>query len=256
MAETDKSGKGVDLLGIAEVGKALAPLSKAALKVTESAIGGAEAFLGRICLPAAEEFGLLVRDRVSHWRACNAAAIAEKAQAKLEGRDTPGLHAHPRLVSEVIGKGSWTDDDALQDMWAGLLASSCTENADDSNLIFTGLLGQLTSLQVIVLNLACTHSIKYTRRAGFAHADPIRLTLQELESLTGVNDKFRLDRELDHLRSLNLTGRGFHCEKLVAEIGPSPLALAMYVRCQGFIGSPVEFWDLKPKGKQAHGSPA
>jgi len=39
-------------------------LAEAINTVTTSVVGGAEAFLGRICLPAAEEFGLLLRDRV------------------------------------------------------------------------------------------------------------------------------------------------------------------------------------------------
>ncbi len=41
------------------------PLGEAAKIVTQAAVDGAGAFLGRICLPAAEEFGLLLRDKVA-----------------------------------------------------------------------------------------------------------------------------------------------------------------------------------------------
>ena len=68
--------KSLDLLGAKPVGDAV----KIA---TEGMFKGAGEFLGRICLPAAEEFGLLLRDRVSHWRASHAARIAERAEAKL-----------------------------------------------------------------------------------------------------------------------------------------------------------------------------
>ena len=49
-----------DVLGIAPVGRAVE-------RVTDSVLSGAEAVLGRVCLPAAEEFGLLLRDKVSRW---------------------------------------------------------------------------------------------------------------------------------------------------------------------------------------------
>jgi hypothetical protein len=71
-------------------------------------------------LPA-EEPGLLWRDRIAHWRAKHAHAIATKAQ-ELLGDNSTRLHAHPRLVIKVMEHGSWSDDDMLQDMWAGLLA--------------------------------------------------------------------------------------------------------------------------------------
>jgi len=61
-------------------------------------------------------------------------------------------HAHPRLVSKIIEQGSWVDEDIVQGMWAGLMASSCTEDGqDESNFIFISILGQITSLQARVI---------------------------------------------------------------------------------------------------------
>ena len=54
--------KALDLLGI----KGLSDSVKA---TTQGLLDGAAAFLSRVCLPAAEEFGLVLRDRVSAWRA-------------------------------------------------------------------------------------------------------------------------------------------------------------------------------------------
>src|ERR1039457_4472912 len=115
--------KSLDILGVR-------PVAKAVDRTTEASLAGASAFLSRICLPAAEEFGLLLRDRVGHWRATNAAKIAAKAEqltAGAKGR----LEAHPRLAWQIIEKGSWTDDEVIQNMWAGLLASSCSGRKDD-----------------------------------------------------------------------------------------------------------------------------
>jgi hypothetical protein len=36
------------------------------------------------------------------------------------------LHAAPRMVAQAIEQSSWTDDEDLQAMWAGLLVSSCS----------------------------------------------------------------------------------------------------------------------------------
>ena len=66
-----------DLLGTAAVGRAVE-------RTTDSMFSGAEAVLARICLPAAEEFGLLLRDKVSDWRKKNAAATVQKSQVMLE----------------------------------------------------------------------------------------------------------------------------------------------------------------------------
>jgi hypothetical protein len=65
----------LDVLGIK-------PLAEAINTVIKGTVDGAAVFLGRICLPAAEEFGLLLRDRVSHWRRQNLIRIAEKAERK------------------------------------------------------------------------------------------------------------------------------------------------------------------------------
>jgi hypothetical protein len=66
-------------------------------KVVDGSIEGASAFLSRICLPAAEEFGFLLKDKVSAWRAKNAINIAYKAQLLSEERAKKQvLRAHPR----------------------------------------------------------------------------------------------------------------------------------------------------------------
>jgi hypothetical protein len=57
--------KSLDIFGVQ-------PLSKAAERVIDGAVEAAKSLFDRICLPAAEEFGLLLKDRLSHWRAQNA----------------------------------------------------------------------------------------------------------------------------------------------------------------------------------------
>jgi hypothetical protein len=89
------------------------PVAKAIDRATEGTLAGAGAFLSRICLPATEEFGLLLKDRVSLWRARNAARIASGAERLTAEKEGP-LEAHPRLAWEIIDKGSWADDELVQ----------------------------------------------------------------------------------------------------------------------------------------------
>jgi len=206
----------------------LAPYGEAVRVVAQSVVDGAGAFLGRICLPAAEEFGLLLRDRVANWRRANAVLIAQKAERLLG--NVPNSYAHPRLVYQILENGSLADDDTLQEMWAGLLVSSCSANGrDESNLTFIGILSGLTSSEVRLLNYACDSATKLLTPAGWLGAERQICTASALIEASQISDLHRLDRELDHLRSLGLldahTGFKMHAQDKIADVTPSTLGL-------------------------------
>jgi hypothetical protein len=230
-----------DLLGIAPVGRAVE-------RVTDSVLSGAEALLARVCLPAAEEFGLLLRDKVGEWRRRNAVATVLKAQPMLEAAAGEGRHAPPRLIIESLAHASWSDNDEVQQMWAGLLASSCSKDGrDDSNWIFVNLLGQLTEMQAHILKVACESATKIVQPMGLIAAEALHRTGPELIALTGCPDVQRIDRELDHLRALGLIQFGFVgglATQPLADIRPSPLALHLYVRAQGSLQNPLDYFGL------------
>jgi hypothetical protein len=242
----DDEQKSLDLLGI----KPLADTVKIGM---QALVDGASAFLSRICLPAAEEFGLALKDRVHHFRETNKAVMLHKAEEKLKNFSTvEGKSAHPRLVGEIINHGSWVENERIQDMWAGLLASACTEDGqDDSNLIFINILSQLTRVQASILNYSCENAEKNLSKAGWLTSEtPLIVNLEELQEITGCTDFHRLDRELDYLRSFGLIGGsgifggGFGPDSTDADLTPTGLALQMYVRCQGFIGPPNEYFGI------------
>lgn len=255
----DNESKSLDLLGVKPVGEAV----KIA---TEETFRGAEAFFGRICLPAAEEFGLLLRDRITHWRANQAAKIAERAEAKILKAGRGNVRALPRVVFEVIDKGSWTDDDIIQDAWAGILASACTEDGgDDSNIVFTSLLAQLTGVQLRILNYCVEACPKFKLPKELPFAKRIQFPFDKLVEVSGCEDAHRLDRELDHLRALELIGPGGFfgggggfdtSDSLDADIRVTPLAIYLYVRGQGFVGTPGDFFglELEPEKDPNEGS--
>lgn len=111
----------LDILGIK-------PISEAVNTSVEKSFQGIEGFLKSVCMPALDEIGLLLKDKVRHWRLNNALRIIEKSKGKLDFQGkTLQINAHPRVVLSIIENGSVIDNDELQDLWAGLFASSCTE---------------------------------------------------------------------------------------------------------------------------------
>lgn len=244
---SEEKDKSLDIFGIK-------PASKSVEKVTDGVVDGARAFLGRICLPAAEEFGLLLQDHVRSWRATKAASLAQKAEQKVVlYHGNADIKVHPRIAHSIFEEGSWAEDETIHNMWAGLLASGCDETGlDDSNVIFIAILKQLTSLQVRVLRFAVENSNKYVSVGGWPYADRINYSLEQLKDISQTEDVSRIDRELDYLRSMELIGStlgggGFNPDNDTAEITPTGLALHLYVRGEGFIGTPTDYWALEKK---------
>lgn len=228
--------------------------------LAKGSVDGAAAFFGRICLPAAEEFGLLLKDKVHAYRQNNMVAIAQSAEAILDQYGNHAVTAHPRLVSEILEHGSWTDDETIQKMWAGLLISSCDETGqDDGNLIFIDLLRQLSTAQVKILDYACQHSNKIIIDADVLSCNTFNANHDTITEISQVKDKHRIHRELAHLRALGLivdgeVREGWHQPDkssspnakpvyyIDVSLTPSDLAFHLYVRSKGFNGSPIEFF--------------
>lgn len=237
---TEQNSSSLDILGVKPVADAVSHVSK-------GAVDGASSFLSRICLPAAEEFGLLLQDKVRAWRASNAIRVVIEAQALQQKYDSmQGGHAHPRLVASVIEEGSWADDNALREMWGGLLASSCSQDGrDDSNLIFIGLLKQLTRVQVRLLCFAVEHAKKGIDSNGLITViDPLMINIPTVLRVAEVDDIHRVDQELDHLRGSGLIAAGFAPDESQANLIPTALAINLYVRCQGYRGNAADYFGI------------
>src|SRR6266571_7156024 len=160
--------------------------------------------LDRVCTPVAEEAALILRDKLHAYRVRNLVAMAKKLQPLLE--DVPaGDQAPPRLAAAVMEHASWTADDQIQGMWAGLLASSCSPGArDDGNLIFIDLLSRLTAPQVRILDVVCRDVPKRAQGGLIGVQSAYLLDREQIMSISGLDDLARVDRELDHLRSIGL----------------------------------------------------
>lgn len=233
---------GGDILGIRPYGEAINTGVKKSFE-------GIEGFLKLVCAPALEEVGLLLKDHVRHWRLKNILKILHKAKDKVEFVNGDlELKAHPRVALSIIENGSLNDNEELQELWAGLFISSCkSESQNDENLIFVDLLKQLTVIQAQIIKHSCENGEKLIKN-GLITGHTFKVDCDTLFAITGVRNIGRLDRELDHLRSLNLIGAGgnggfsFNDNPPEAEISPTGLSIHLYVKGQGYSGDPISYW--------------
>jgi len=243
MSETEKN-KG-DIFGIGPYGETI-----------KCGVESAVQFLEALCLPAAEEFGLYLRDKVHRWRLKNTLAIIQEAKQILEKRSNPeSLHAHPRIVIKVIQEGSCIDDSDLQKMWAGLLASSCTKDGtDETNLIFVNILCQISSVQARIINYLTPESMRRFH-AHLPNCNPITVGKSKLHEVAGLTDQAVLERELNHLGSLGLIS--WQTIRNVGEetryiIRIEDVTLRLCARCNGyeFYVDWARLYDVSENNKQ------
>ena len=201
-------------------------------------------FLEAICLPAAEEIGVILRDKLRIWRLKNITPILQESKAMLEKRGSlDNIKCHPRIAVKIIEEGSLIEDPDLQRMWAGLFASSCTKDGtDETNLIFANILAQLSSAQARIINLPFEGN--YTR---YQH-DELEFTdvekeRSELVNYTGLPNWGVLMRELDHLNSLGLISYSLRSnpQRTIIQIHYNEAALRLYARCQGYTDTLQQF---------------
>lgn len=240
-----------DILGIE-------PIGEAGLEVVKASIKGVSSFLEIVFKPGLEELGFLVKDQVRLWRLKNILRTLEKAQGKLEfdGKDI-NLTANARVGISIMEGCSEVDNEELQDLWAGLFASSCTSDGkDDSNMNFVDLLRRMSSVEAKIIDYACRNCNKYIYPNQLIIAENITVSFDTLVKIAGTDDRYRLDSELDHMRSLELllqgdtfvgSGGGFTVsdDRLEANITPSSLALSLFYKTHSFGISQRVFWGDK-----------
>lgn len=233
------------------------PIGEMGLEVTKASIAGVSSFLEAVCKPGAEELGLIIKDQIRYWRLKNLLRVLEKAKGKMnfDGHEL-NLTANARVGLSIMKECSEVDNDELQNLWAGLFISSCTpDGRDDSNMNFVDLLRRMSSVEARILDYACINCTKFLYPNKLISAQDISVTFSELVSISGTDNIYRLDSELDHMRSIELLMNGdtFECgggfnaydKTLAANITPSPLALNLYFKTHSTGITPTEFWGDK-----------
>lgn len=240
-----------DILGIK-------PESETRAETTKAAIKGVSSFLKNVFKPGLEELGYIIKDEIRYWRLNNILSMLNLAQGKMEfdGKEI-NLTANARVGLSIMESCSEVDNEELQEMWAGLFVSSCTpDGRDDSNMNFVDLLRRMSSVEAKIIDYACSNCYKYIYPNKLIVAESLTVPFDTLVKIAGTADIYRLDSELDHMRSIELLtqggaidggGGGFDVsdDPLEANITPSALALNMYFKIHSHGISPKVFWGDK-----------
>jgi hypothetical protein len=235
--ESEKNSA-LDILGIKGV-------SDSVKIATEKTFSGASALLSRICLPAAEEFGELLRDKVKGWRNNNTLIVLYKADDLIKRREAieGALKAPAQIVYRTIESGSWSNDDTLTSMWAGLLASACTPDGnDESNLVFSDLVSHLSPAQARLFDWIARECPKFHDEAGVVQGNHFHPETNPLLLRAGIGDVNQLESELSRLFGFGLFHSAMGGTVLSACKGVSALGLNLYMRVQGGRGDPKAFF--------------
>jgi hypothetical protein len=211
--------------------------------VRELRMARALAFLRRICPPAAEEMKEMMHKSLSSVRVANAVEIAFKAERLLVNQPNAyNMVAHPGLMVRILEHGTWVDMEWLQELWAGLLASSCTfEGQDESNLVFINLLSRMAPLPTQILTAACAKATQAMAESASVSPYLLAFSAEEMAKITRSNNLTKIYRSIAELSELGLLEKGPKISSSAnpdtGKAKPTNLGLQMYARCQGIRGA-------------------
>ncbi len=196
-------------------------------------------FLCRLCPSDAGEAILLFNGQLDVDHTAAVFKIALSAEKLLEAEPDAGrLRAHGKLAASILREGSWARDELTEQLWTGLLLSSCSVDApDDSNQILVDLLVHVTPVEAKIFAAACERALSSTPRPENSAPASVVLTPEEMVEITGVNDLYRNATDIGYLFNLGLIEKTFdfssysHADSF--NVTPSPLGLALYQHCRG-----------------------
>jgi hypothetical protein len=199
-----------------------------------------------LCHSGAEEAMLLLGGQLNPVRSGSLVKIAIAAEEMLaQDRDFEHMRVHPGLIAHILREGCWTQDPLVIQLWAGLLAASCSPQVpDDSNWVLASLLRHIGPIEARVFTHACEQSL-----AAATVADPeniasapaeipqVHITSGDMRRVTGRPDISRGANVMAYLFHLGLLERLHNFTSYLPahgfDITPSRLGIELYLRCKG-----------------------
>lgn len=207
--------------------------------VRELRMARALAFMRRICPSADAQITELFHKTLSNVRAYNIVEVTLRAERILaQEPNADCLVAHPDLIQRIIEYGSWVDVEWLQDLWAGLLATSCTfEGGDESNLVYINLLSKLSPLPTQILTMACAKAMQSMVESAEASPAHLASSADEIAKITRSNNLLKVYKSIGELSELGLVEKNPRSASPAnpgeAKAMPTQLGLEMFARCNG-----------------------
>jgi hypothetical protein len=116
--------------------------------------------LHRLAGPMFDEFGAILADKVRVYRAKNLISTVRKTERILREAGLPANAVPTRLLLPIMEASSVENTEALQQMWAGLLATA-SQQTDSVSPSFIETLKQLTPDEARHLELICGETLKF-----------------------------------------------------------------------------------------------
>ncbi len=198
-------------------------------------------FLYRLCPSKNAEPIFALTGELDEFRTRSMLAIVLRVERMLAAEpDAEQMHADPCIVESIFKDGTWEHDELTEQLWAGLLASSCSlEGNDQSNKDLVELLVQVTTCQAHILAEGC-------RRVEMRPADdhgsvttPVNISPEEMIAITGKNDLYRNATDVAYLNIYGLIEKSFdfstHALIGSFDITPSPLGIRLFRACRGHL---------------------
>ena len=168
-------------------------------------------------------------------------AIALTAEKMLADEpDSDKLHAHPHMVASVLKNGSWEHDDLTQQLWAGLLVTSCNleDGSDVSNYGIYRADGADDDESGTHPGGRMQRDLRtLVGQTGWPPAT-IVITPEEMVRINGKYDLYRSATDVAYLNVHGLVVKNFDFSTLTAlkksfDITPTELGLKLFKACQG-----------------------
>lgn len=185
--------------------------------------------LRRLAGSAADQVGLMLSDKVWEYRANNLIKITLRVQQKLREAGLPANSVSPRLLLPIIDNCSVENNETLQEMWAGLLATASQE-ADSMSPSFIETLKQLTPDEARHLEYVVTETAKDDKVEALPRRAPIPDSLYRNLDENQIEIPFDTFERLGLIRrewSMYINGlRGMRWREESGEPYPSPESIA------------------------------
>jgi hypothetical protein len=145
-------------------------------------------------------------------------------------KDVPTL-----LLQQILEHGSRNPDVQMQQYWAGMLASTCSDGPEShASAGFVSLLSELAPVHIRILDMAGSRAIEAGWEPGSIFAERVHCIDKEIKEIAGVEDLAESESALDDLDRLGLLEMTVKCggdERI--NLTPTILGLKFYARCSG-----------------------
>jgi hypothetical protein len=128
----------------------------------------------------AEEVGLLAADKVKVYRLKNWVNVVKQTEKILNEANLPPSAVPPRMFLPILEASSLEDNETLQSLWAGLLASA-SDKADSLSPCFIETLKQLTPNEAKAINRLFDSSQMFDHQLG--GPEDLRYPFPEMEEI-------------------------------------------------------------------------